>query len=56
MSVTKEESDQQPGYIAILALEALARYKASGFAGDSDRMYKDIATRLVRVADKDSWT
>ena len=52
----KKEDIEQPGYIAILALEALARYTASGLAHDGEKMHKDLATRLVRVVDKDKWT
>lgn len=51
-----KEDIEQPGYVAMLALEALARYTASGLVQPEEQMHKDLATRLVRVVDKDSWT
>jgi hypothetical protein len=55
MPTAKEETNE-PGYVALLALEALARYSASGLAHDGEKMYKDLAVRCARVVDKDSWT
>lgn len=47
---------EEPASLAVLALEALARYKASDLVHKGETMHEDIAVRLVRTVNRNSWS
>ena len=47
---------EEPSVIAMLGLEALARYVQNGIAHKGERMHEDLAKRLVRAIDKGTWS
>lgn len=46
----------EPGHLAFLGLEALARYKHSGLAHQGEHMHGELVTRLRQVRNKNAWT
>jgi hypothetical protein len=46
---------EEPRVLALLALEALAAYAASGLVASGEHMHEDLALRLANVANKDAW-